>query len=118
MATTSATVAIKPDDSSNRRVHSAGALASMVVSALPGKLHHLAVVNASANARFVQIHDAASLPADTAVPLFSWPIAANGTFELPFGIPVTTGAVVAISSTLATLTISADTATMLALFKV
>ena len=92
-------------------VHShGGAAASYVLLTSSGFVKQLVVTNATANARFVQIHDAVSLPADTSVPVFSVPIAASSTVTIDVPIFVGTGAVVALSSTMATLTISADTA--------
>ena len=88
----------------------------MIVSAAPGELIRLRVTNNTANAGFVQIHDSTTLPADTAVPLISEPIAANGFKEIEL-VPVVTGCVVAISSTNDTLTISENAATMFALFR-
>lgn len=56
-------------------------------------------------------------PADTAVPLLVRPLAANGEVLIEFPVGCETGAVVAISSTAATLTISANAALMFANFK-
>lgn len=116
MATTSVPCSITSDSRASARVHSAGALTSMIVSAAPGELIRLRVTNNTSTAGYVQIHDSATLPADTAVPLISVPLAASADKEIEL-VPVATGCVVAISTTNATLTISTNAATMFALFR-
>lgn len=104
----------------NRRVHSAGAIASMVVSATPGTLCFGFVRSQASSARFLQVHDAAALPADGAVPIISVDLdtlANKGRVTIDSPIPMATGCVLAISSTDLTLTASADTAQMVATFK-
>lgn len=62
--------------------------------------------------RWLQLHDAKSTPADTAVPLRVWPLYTTAPFDQNFQndpIHLTTGCVLVVSSTQATLTISADT---------
>src|SRR3954465_15283918 len=60
--------------------------------------------------QWVQIHDAAALPANTAVPLHTFVIAAGDNFSVIIpttGIPCGTGIVIANSSTAQTLTVGA-----------
>lgn len=62
--------------------------------------------------RYLQLHDAKALPADTAVPMRVWPIYMTAPFEITFiGDPIAlaNGAVFVVSTTRATLTASADT---------
>lgn len=62
--------------------------------------------------RWLQLHDAKSTPADTAVPLRVWPLYTTAPFDQNFQndpIHLTTGCVLVVSSTQATLTTSADT---------
>lgn len=61
---------------------------------------------------WLQIHDAAQLPADTAVPLFSIRLYNSAPFDWPWPKPLalTNGCIVAVSTTEATLTLSAEVA--------
>lgn len=59
--------------------------ASLVVKASQGKLYGLSVTNTNAAARFFQVFDAATLPADTAVPVISFSVAAAQAGGLYFG---------------------------------
>lgn len=93
------------------RTHShGGAATSYVLMADKGFVESLIVVNATSTAGFVQVHDATSLPADGVVPLVSFPLPASTAIALDTPIYCTTGAVVCISTTLATKTLSANTA--------
>jgi hypothetical protein len=90
-----------------------GALAaSLVIKATPGNLYNLNVYNDKAAAQYIQLHDAAALPADTAVPVFTFSVPTKGTVNIPlsiFGKWFANGIVVCNSSTGATKTIgSAD----------
>lgn len=71
------------------------------------------VYSTKASAQFLNVFDQATLPADGAVPLFSWPLAANngvGFDWTPTGRRFRSGLVLCNSSTDATKTIgSADT---------
>lgn len=79
---------------------------SIVVKASPGTLH--SIVGYSTTAQFLQVHDASSLPADTAVPEMVFPIAANEAFNIPLpGHVCATGIVICNSTTGPTKTIGA-----------
>ena len=86
-------------------------LASLIV---PGNLlvYGFTVYSTKASAQFLNVFNASALPADTAVPLFSWPLAANngvGFSWAPNGRRFHAGLVLCNSSTDATKTIgSAD----------
>lgn len=85
--------------------------ASLVIKASAGRLIEIRGYNAKASAQFIQVHDAASLPADTAVPEETFTVAASSNFTISFSEDksFTTGIVVCNSSTEATKTIgSAD----------
>lgn len=84
--------------------------ASLVVKAKPGTLYGFSGVNNKASAQYIQVHDAAALPADTAVPkiVFTVPASSNFTFDFGmYGRRFPTGIVICNSSTLATKTIGA-----------
>lgn len=86
--------------------------ASKVVKAASGYLWRVTGYNSKASSQFIQIHDAASLPADTAVPVVVFNVPASQYFSVdfaPLGRYFTTGIVVCNSSTGPTKTIgSAD----------
>lgn len=54
--------------------------ASAVVKASPGTLFSITGYNSSANDQFVQVHDAAALPADIAIPAIVFKVAAQENF--------------------------------------
>jgi hypothetical protein len=86
--------------------------ASRVIKASAGTLISLVGYNARASAQFIQLFNSATVPADTAVPIYTFmvPASANFSLDVPVsGIPFTTGIAVSNSSTQATKTIgSAD----------
>lgn len=86
--------------------------ASRVVKAGPGRLLTLSGFNSKGSAQFIQVHNAAALPADTAVPLFTGTVPTVGNFLFDFGslgIPCSVGITLSNSSTGPTKTIgSAD----------
>lgn len=87
-------------------------VSNKVVKATAGTLYRITGFNSSVSAQFIQLHDAATLPADTAVPVLVQKVAAGSNFTIEFGSigrSFTTGIVVANSSTGPTLTVgSAD----------
>lgn len=92
------------------RYNSAAQQASAIVKAAPGQLLFLHFYNANAAARWLQVFDSATLPADTAIPLLTFPVAIAGTFTLnlaPLGLLMAKGIVVCNSSTGPTKTIGA-----------
>ena len=112
----SVTMADAPGQSALSRVSSAAYEASHVVKAAPGTLFFLFGHSSKAGAQWIQVHNATSLPANTAVPIYSFQVnatASNGNFSLDltkFGDIFSTGIVVCNSTTGPTLTNgSADT---------
>lgn len=105
-------------NSYDNRIHTSYAdseayAASIVAKAAPGVLRKVTGYNSKGSAQFVQIHDASSLPADTAVPkvIITVPAASNFEWTPPPGKGryFFTGIVVCNSSTGPTKTIgSAD----------
>lgn len=84
---------------------------NLVVCARAGRLFGLSGYN-SGGAQFLQIHDAAALPSDTAVPSVVVAIAATANFSIDFGLRgrrFATGIVVCNSSTGPTKTIGSAT---------
>ena len=88
----------------NKQVNSDAAAASLVVSATPALLVRLHVMNTGAAVNYVQIHDAASLPANASVPLATFAVAAHSDRQIEIPFVCQTGIVVAGSSTEGTLT--------------
>ena len=86
--------------------------ASLVASANPALLCGLTGYNAKTSTQFIQIHDAATLPADTAVPKVVFEVGASSKFALDYNLnprEFATGIIICNSSTGATKTIgSAD----------
>lgn len=83
-------------------VNSAAYETSHVLKASPGRLFSINGYNSKGSAQFIQIHNAASLPADTAVPIAVITVPASSNFSIdfgPIGIPCSTGIVVCNSST-------------------
>lgn len=93
---------------------------SLVVKASAGVLFGLSGYNSAVGAVFIQIHDASSLPADTAVPAVVIAVAGASTFSIDFGVygrKFTTGITVVSSSTGPTKTITSATAWIDAQYK-
>lgn len=87
---------------------SAAAEASRVVKATAGSLFTVGMFNNNGATRYLQGFQAAALPANGAVPVFSIPVAAGATvFQLfgDLGLTFATGIVLANSSTATTLTV-------------
>lgn len=86
--------------------------ASKVIKGSAGRIRDIRGYNSKGSAQFIQIHDSATLPADTAVPKFTFTVPATQNFTIDFGEDgwyCTTGLVVSNSSTGPTKTIgSAD----------
>ena len=81
--------------------------ASLVAKATDGVLYRVSGYNSGA-AQFLQVHDAAALPADAAVPKVVLAIAATSNFDFDFGVHgrgFTNGIVICNSSTGPTKTI-------------
>lgn len=104
-------VTANPPSAATRAANTAYA-ASKVLKASAGTLLAVFGYNSKSSDQFIQLHDAASLPANTAVPVAVIVARANDNFyiEVPIGgIPFSTGIVVCNSSTGPTLTVgSAD----------
>lgn len=60
-------------------------VASKIAKAQPGILFGLTGYNSSASAQFIQLHNAATLPADTAIPEVLIKVAAGSSFSLDYG---------------------------------
>ena len=85
--------------------------ASLIVKADKGTLYGLTGYNNKSSSQFIQIHDAASLPANGAAPVIVFTVPATTSFSLDYevGREFQTGIVISNSSTAATKTIgSAD----------
>jgi len=84
--------------------------ASLIVKASAGTFFGLTGYNSKTSAQFIQIHDASSLPADTAVPSIILRAEAQSNFGVALdagGVSMATGIVISNSSTAATKTIGA-----------
>jgi hypothetical protein len=84
--------------------------ASRIVKASPGVLYGLSGYNGNAGTRYIQFHNSMTLPADTAVPVLTLPVAAGAAFNFDFGaygMGFSLGIVVCNSSTGPTKTIGA-----------
>jgi hypothetical protein len=96
-----------------------GSVTAAFIKASAGNVYSLVVFNANAAVRYVQLHNKATIPLATEVPLCSYPVPA-GTANNPgvtiienthlMGLRFTTGIGWAISTTLATFTDAATAA--------
>ena len=109
--------ALRPQAKPSYQFHGGSSAVSEVIHDDSATMERLVVTNATGNAGFVQVHDADELPDNSAVPLLSFPIAANGIVSLDGPVYCSTGLVVAISTTLATLTISTNAALVFSRFQ-
>lgn len=84
-------------------------VSNMVMALTPATLYWLDFENGSGAANFIQVFDAAALPANGEIPLVSIPVAASASVFRRFEPPIwcATGVVIAGSTTQATLTIGA-----------
>jgi len=91
---------------------SAALVASQIAKASAGTIFSLTGYNAKTSAQFIQLHDSATLPADTAIPAVILSVPASSNFFYDFGEIgrfCASGITVCNSSTAATKTIgSAD----------
>jgi hypothetical protein len=86
-------------------------VASLIVKATGGTFFGLTGYNSKGSSQFIQLHDSATLPADTAIPevVFTVPATSNFSLDYSVGREFKLGIVVSNSSTGATKTIgSAD----------
>lgn len=60
--------------------------ASLIVKATAGRLYRISGYNSKASAQWIQIHDAATVVADTAVPKIIITVPATSNFSLDLGI--------------------------------
>lgn len=98
----------------NKRVDSEGSATSLVVLDHPGQLLNFVVTNLTGTAGYLQVHDAAALPSNGAVPLAVFPLAASSAITSDIVVHCATGIVLAVSTTAGTLTLSANGAIFLA----
>lgn len=84
------------------------AATSATICTQGGEVHRIHGFWDGAAAAYLQIHDAVTLPADTAVPLFTYEVQADTEFTIEFNPPlvVASGAFACFSSTRATKTLS------------
>jgi len=104
------TAALNPEGPGVYNQVSAGYKKSLIVKAARGKLYGFCIYNSGA-AQFIQVHDAAAVPADGVTPLLSLTVATTGNLTIDFGVhglQCNTGIVITNSSTGPTKTIGAD----------
>jgi hypothetical protein len=87
--------------------HSEANEASRLVKSAPGKLLYVVGYNSKVSAQWIQIHNAASAPANGSVPVLTQTVPASSNFAIPLpdtGLDLDVGIVVANSTTATTLT--------------
>ena len=85
--------------------------ASTIAKATPGTIFSVTGYNSKTSKQFIQLHDSATLPADTAVPKIIWSVPASSNFFLEFaeiGRKCDYGIVLCNSSTAETKTLGSD----------
>lgn len=107
-----ATAAVAGSSNATSIASSTALEASHVIKASAGRLYSLVITNTKAASQFIQIHNTSSVPADTAVPVYSFYVPAASSVSIAaedLGDYFSTGISVCNSSTAATKTIgSAD----------
>jgi hypothetical protein len=89
---------------------SSAAVKELSVSTSPALLSHICVNNTGAGTQYFMLFDATSLPSNGTTPLISWQVAAGADVHSSLsglGILFPTGCYAAMSSTAATLTLTA-----------
>lgn len=103
----------------SQRYSSAAQEASAIVKAAKGGLIGFFMHNGNVAQRFLQVFDSATLPADGAVPVFSFPVAPSAVFipTMPgISMPFQKGIVVCTSTTFLTKTIGTADALFTVIF--
>lgn len=59
---------------------------SLIIKPAKGRLYGLTGYNSKGSAQFIQLHDSATLPADTAVPVAIITVPATSNFSFDFGL--------------------------------
>lgn len=115
VGTTTQPVALAPQNAAGTALSSYSSSAyeaSAAVKASAGSLFLLTGYNSKASAQWIQVHDAAAVPADAAVPKYTFTVPAQSNFSFdfgPYGRRFATGIAVCNSSTGPTKTVgSAD----------
>lgn len=103
-------VITQEDETDATNISTTALATSLVIKASAGRLFGLSGQNDSGSDQYIQLHDAASLPADASVPKVVFKVKAGEPFSIDYGNrgrAFSTGIVVCNSSTLATKTIGA-----------
>lgn len=66
-------------------IHSTAYEASHIIKATNGILYGITGYNSKTSSQFIQLHDAAALPIDTAIPALTFLVPAQSAFSLDFG---------------------------------
>ncbi len=69
-----------------KNIAAATFVTNVQASAVPMKVFGIYGYNSKASAQFIQLHDAAALPADAAVPVFNQTAGASSNFNFDFGV--------------------------------